>query len=111
VEVRISLDEGGATTAEVDVHTRLHEAGLVDVEDLVALVRVPPGHAYVRGQARVVVDDGLHDCAGRLDRWKVSELDRLSVHIIPQVSANGTRVGGRARSLSVDAIVDGFQLV
>jgi hypothetical protein len=111
VEVRITLDEGRSTTAKVDVHSRLHEAGLVDVVDLVALVRVPPGHAYVRGQARVVVDDGLDDCAGRLDGRKVSQLDRLSVHIIPQVSANGTRVGGRARPLGVDAIVDGFQLV
>lgn len=111
MKVCVTLDEGRAGPSEVDVHAGLHEASLVHIEDLVALVRVPSGDAYVRGEARVVVDDGLDNIAGRLNWWKVSQLDRLSVHIVPQVSADGAGVGGSARSLGVDAVMDGLQLV
>lgn len=106
-----ALDEhtAGAGGGEV---TRCLEAGLVDLVDLVALIRVPAGANHAGGQVIAIVEDDLtHDAGGGLDGREAAELLGLDLEVVADHARNHGGVRTGAGTLAVDALVDGLELV
>ena len=111
VGIDITPDEGTARATECPA-PRFDVTRWVDLVDLIALVGVPATADHGSWEAILVgVDYFTHHCRCWLNRWQISELWSLDIHVIANIASNGTSVRWSTRALAVDALVDRLQLV
>ena len=106
--INITPDEGTSWATKSPV-TILEVTRGIDLVDLVAFVGVPTrtDHCCREGIFIGINDLAHHSCC-RLYRWQSTKLRSLDVHVVADISGNGTGVRWSTRSLAVDALVNGL---
>jgi hypothetical protein len=111
VGINITPDEGSTRATQGPV-SLFKVARRVNLVNLVALVGVPSTADHGSREGVLIgIDDLPHHGSSWLNRGKITQLWGLDVHVVAYIASNGTGVRWGTRTLAVDALMNGLELV